>query len=118
MEYENLDLLILGDAGVGKSTLIQCYLTQRFDSRIGRGVLQSNIQIPGTEFGCKQVNINIIDTTHEWPPATSKLICQSSCVMIIASFDNTQSLNRVENVRNFIHFDSFILDFPQLSQTF
>ena len=106
MEYENLDLLVLGDASVGKSTLIQCYLTQRLD-RVGKGVLSSNIQLPGTEYGCNQVNINIIDTTHEWTQATSKSVCQASCIIIVASCDNRQSMNRVENVC-YIHLISFI----------
>lgn len=97
MEYENLDLLVLGDKEVGKSTLIQCYLTQRLE-RVPRGVLSSNIQLPGTEYGCKQVNVNIIDTTSDWSQATAKSITQASCVIIVASCDNEQSINRLENV--------------------
>ena len=91
--HENLDLLILGDNGVGKSTLINCYLTRRF-SPIPSGVLKSKIQLP---YG--KCNINLCDsrTYGKWNESLEKCIMQSSAILIVGSWDNPQSINRIEN---------------------
>lgn len=96
--HENLDLLILGDNGVGKSTLINCYLTRRFSS-IPSGVLKSKIQLPGTEYGCKSVNVHLCDTRTygKWNESLEKCIMESSAILIVGSWDNPQSINRIEN---------------------
>ena len=97
--HENLDLLILGDNGVGKSTLINCYLTRQF-SPIPSGTLKSKIELPGTEYGCKYVNIHLCDTrtnNNKWNENVEKRIIESSAILIIGSWDNPQSINRIEN---------------------
>eukprot|EP01084_Bolivina_argentea_P004589 8729_1 len=96
--HENLDVLIVGDSGVGKSQLINCYLTRNF-SFVPSGVLKSKIQLPGTEYGCKSVNIHLCDTPtyNQWNENLEKLILSSAVILLVGSWDNPQSINRIEN---------------------